>query len=168
MTGAPAHGFRDARRPRRPAPNASGGAREETAPRDGFLDLSLDGWRGTGWRRVPCRSSSIAGGAAPLTSADPGARERCLVTPARGEVLRSGAIPCRTEWRFLPDPELERWPGAIPMREPDDAMRSVLLCPRCGRLRVPWNGFSARPAGYEPVPDGDPRPDVRNDAPEGI
>ena len=67
------------------------------------------------------------------------------------ESLRYGEIPNRIEWLVISDVEYDRFSGSVDAEELYRAMKSILKCPKCGRLWIFWEGFSQPPAEYVPV-----------------
>lgn len=72
----------------------------------------------------------------------PGIRCKC------GEILRYGEIPNPIEWDIISDVEMDRFTGQIDAGELYREMKSMLLCPNCGRLWIYWNGFDQDPQEY--------------------
>jgi hypothetical protein len=75
----------------------------------------------------------------------PAIRCRC------GEVLRYGEIPSPIEWKIISDVQMDDFSGMVDAEEVYGAMKSLLVCPQCGRLWVYWNGFGADPTEYIPA-----------------
>lgn len=72
----------------------------------------------------------------------PGIRCKC------GEILRYGEIPNPIEWNIISDVEMDRFTGLVDAGELYREMKSMLLCPSCGRLWIYWNGFDQDPQEY--------------------
>jgi hypothetical protein len=59
-----------------------------------------------------------------------------------------GEIPCTDEWLLISDVAFERFGGTIDAEEVYRGMRHMLLCPKCSRLWLYWDGFSKPPVAY--------------------
>lgn len=68
-----------------------------------------------------------------------------------GQQISYGQIPCPEEWLFVSDVDFERFSGQVDAESVYTAMNSFLKCPKCRRLWVFWNGFSAAPEEYLPA-----------------
>lgn len=67
-----------------------------------------------------------------------------------GEKLGYGDIPNHIEWLAISDKEYDAYSGEVDAEDLYRKMRSILRCPRCGRLWVFWDGFENPPASYIP------------------
>jgi len=68
-----------------------------------------------------------------------------------GQQISYGQIPCPDEWLFVSDVGFEQFSGQVDAEAVYAAMSSFLKCPRCRRLWIFWNGFSAPPEEYLPA-----------------
>jgi len=72
-----------------------------------------------------------------------------------GDKLSWSAIPNPIEWKFLSDPDFEKFTGAVDAEVIYQEMSSFLRCRSCKRLWVFWDGFDSPPSEYAlQSPDG--------------
>ena len=65
-----------------------------------------------------------------------------------GHRIICGEIPCLDEWLLISDVAYDRFAGSVDAEEIFKEMLHMLLCPKCGRLWVYWDGFSKPAAVY--------------------
>ncbi|MCB2408090.1 hypothetical protein [Hymenobacter lucidus] len=59
-----------------------------------------------------------------------------------------GAIPNPSEWLLISDVEYDRDAGQVDADTLYSNMKSMLVCPHCGRLLVYWQGFGEKYTAY--------------------
>jgi hypothetical protein len=67
-----------------------------------------------------------------------------------GEVIHYGQIPCPSEWLIISDSDFDKFSGMMDAEEIYSATKSFLLCPKCRRLWVFWNGYGHSPEEFIP------------------
>ncbi|KAF0232622.1 MAG: Uncharacterized protein FD167_4727 [bacterium] len=65
-------------------------------------------------------------------------------------IINYGQIPCPNEWLTISDIEFDSFSGMIDAESLYTCMKSMLQCPKCGRLYIFWNGFDSDPQEYVP------------------
>ncbi|RZK33973.1 MAG: hypothetical protein EOO61_14365 [Hymenobacter sp.] len=65
-----------------------------------------------------------------------------------GERILDGRIPQPTEWLLMSDVEYGTYSGMVDAEQLYLAMKSMLLCPQCGRVWIFWNGYQQLPTCY--------------------
>jgi hypothetical protein len=65
-----------------------------------------------------------------------------------GERILDGQIPQPNEWLLMSDVEYGDYTGMIDAEQLYLAMKSMLLCPQCGRVWIFWNGYQQLPTCY--------------------
>jgi hypothetical protein len=76
-----------------------------------------------------------------------------------GEFISYSDIPSPFEWLLISDVDFDAFRGLVNAEDIYKTMTHALLCPRCKRLWILWNGFGELAEEYAPVPrsqDGDP------------
>jgi hypothetical protein len=66
------------------------------------------------------------------------------------EVLHYGDIPCAIEWRVISDVAFDEFSGEVSAEAVYQVTRTMLRCPRCGRLWMFWDR-DERPTEYIPA-----------------
>ncbi len=64
------------------------------------------------------------------------------------EVIKTNLIPNPNEWLIISDNEFDSYQGVIDAESLYTKMKSMIVCGKCGRLWVFWNGFSESPVEY--------------------
>ncbi|MBF9239196.1 hypothetical protein I2I05_17460 [Hymenobacter sp. BT683] len=67
-----------------------------------------------------------------------------------GQFLDLGAIPNPGEWLLIADVDYDRYTGPVDAETLYADMKSMLVCPHCGRLLVYWQGFGNGYTAYRP------------------
>jgi hypothetical protein len=67
-----------------------------------------------------------------------------------GERILDGQIPQPNEWLLMSDVEYGTYSGMIDAEQLYLAMKSMLLCPQCGRVWIFWNDYQQPPTCYSP------------------
>ena len=67
-----------------------------------------------------------------------------------GEIIKFNEIPNPNEWRLISDVKYDEYTGMIDAEDLDAAMKSMIICNRCNRLWIYWNGFENDPTPYKP------------------
>jgi hypothetical protein len=70
-----------------------------------------------------------------------------------GEALSYSEIPCRIEYKFISDVDYDKYEGIINADELYSQMRSILLCSKCSRLWIFWDGYKSAPTEYLKITD---------------
>ena len=65
-----------------------------------------------------------------------------------GNIIKIGEIPNPSEWLFISDVEYDKYSGNIEAEDLYLAMKRFLLCNRCGRIWVYWEGNQIEPVPY--------------------
>lgn len=68
-----------------------------------------------------------------------------------GNILSYSRIPCDIEYKFISDVDYEGYSGSIDAEVLYQKMKSFLMCPKCKRLWLYWNGFDEKPKEYVPI-----------------
>jgi uncharacterized protein with PIN domain len=67
------------------------------------------------------------------------------------EILSYSEIPCKIQYKFISDVEFDKIQGNIDAEDLYLKMKSFLMCPKCSRLWIFWNGFSQKATEYKIV-----------------
>ncbi|MOA30755.1 hypothetical protein D3C78_1518640 [compost metagenome] len=67
-----------------------------------------------------------------------------------GNHIRINEILNPNEWLIISDREYDGFVGKIDAEELYSKMKSILICKKCGRLWVFWEGFQSKPVSYFP------------------
>jgi hypothetical protein len=72
----------------------------------------------------------------------PGIKCKC------GNVIKTGEIPNTNEWLIISDVDYDLYPGSINSEELYKEMKSMLICDKCSRLLIYWEGSEKEPIAY--------------------
>ncbi|HLO87733.1 MAG TPA: hypothetical protein VK203_22380 [Nostocaceae cyanobacterium] len=72
----------------------------------------------------------------------PGIKCKC------GNVIKTGEIPNPNEWLIISDVDYDLYSGSINSEELYKEMKSMLICNKCSRLWIYWEGSEKEPVAY--------------------
>ena len=67
------------------------------------------------------------------------------------EVLDYGNIPSKIDYLFISDIDYDKYEGTIDSEKLYKEMKTFLMCPKCNRIWIFWDGFDKLPSEYRPV-----------------
>ncbi|KXX69171.1 hypothetical protein [Flammeovirga sp. SJP92] len=73
----------------------------------------------------------------------PGIKCKC------GNVIKFGEIPNSNEWLFISDVEYDKYSGNVDSEKLYMDLKSMLICQKCKRIWIYWNGYDNAPTPYK-------------------
>lgn len=67
-----------------------------------------------------------------------------------GNIIRLGEIPNPKEWLIISDEKFDKFGDTVITEELYRSMKSMLLCEKCHRIWIYWDGFENSPRSYMP------------------
>ncbi len=65
-----------------------------------------------------------------------------------GNIIKSNEIPNSNEWLIISDVDYDRYSGKIDAEELYKEMKKLVICQKCKRIWIYWNGYQESPNSY--------------------